>query len=75
MVIGVTKYWKLFQVAFVHLVKCCRFSKEQNLLTLTIEAPHLGPTGSCFKDGSEEQDFRWNQHSQQAVTPLHHQVV
>lgn len=35
-----------------------RFSKEQNLLTLTIEAPHIGPTGSCFKDGSEEQDFR-----------------
>ena len=40
---------------------CCRFSKEQNLLSLTIEAPHLGPTGSCFKDGSEEQDFRWIQ--------------
>ena len=48
----------------------CRFSKEQNLLTLTIEAPHLGPTGSCFKDGSEEQDFRWIQLSQPSSITL-----
>jgi len=36
-----------------------RFAKEENLLTLTIEAPHLGRSGSFFKDGPEEQhEFR-----------------
>merc|ERR1712177_138068 len=35
-----------------------RFMKERGLLTVTIEAPFLGPTGSNFKDGEQHREFR-----------------
>jgi len=31
-----------------------RFMKECSLLTVTVEAPHLGPSGSTFKDGRQD---------------------
>ena len=53
-----------------------RFAKEENLLTLTIEAPHLGRSGSFFKDGPEEQhEFRLKLFPSQVNSGFAHQVV
>ena len=38
-----------------------RFQKDCGLLTVNIEAPFLGPTGSTFKDGDCQGDFRFEQ--------------
>ena len=32
--------------------------KSSSLLTVTVEAPHLGPSGSSFKDGRNDHPFR-----------------